>query len=68
MRQYPVGSPASVLAGNTVALVGLFSAKDKQFAATLDAVAASVEAHGGRVVSRHVPRRVCDVDVVNLLA
>ncbi|WP_167666876.1 HflX-like GTP-binding protein [Micromonospora narathiwatensis] len=38
-------------------LVGLFSAKDKEFGAKLDRLAASVKAHGGRVVSRHVQRR-----------
>lgn len=40
-----------------MALVGLFSAKDKDFGAKLDVLAASVEVHGGRVVSRHIQRR-----------
>ncbi|MET8283141.1 hypothetical protein [Micromonospora sp. NPDC005174] len=40
-----------------MALVGLFSAKDKEFGSELDALAASVEGHGGRVVCRHVQRR-----------
>lgn len=46
-----------MLAGVDVLLVGLFSAKDKEFGAKLDLLAASVKAHGGRVVSRHVQRR-----------
>lgn len=46
-----------MLAGADVVLVGLFSAKDKESGAKLDLLAASVEAHGGRVVSRHVQRR-----------
>lgn len=57
MRRDPTGPPASVLAGVDVLLVGLFSAKDKEFGAKLDLLAASVKAHGGRVVSRHVQRR-----------
>lgn len=40
-----------------MALVGLFSAKDKEFGSTLDLLASSVAAHGGRVVGRHVQRR-----------
>lgn len=46
-----------MLAGANVVLVGLFSAKDKESGAKLDLLAASVEAHGGQVVSRHVQRR-----------
>ncbi|MGC4848388.1 hypothetical protein ACLQ3F_14210 [Micromonospora sp. DT15] len=46
-----------MLAGAEVALVGLFSAKDKEFESTLDLLASLVEAHGGRVVGRHVQRR-----------
>jgi 50S ribosomal subunit-associated GTPase HflX len=46
-----------MLAGTDVALVGLFSARDREVGAKLDVLAASVEAHGGRVVSRHVQRR-----------
>ncbi|MEH0934652.1 hypothetical protein [Micromonospora psammae] len=38
-------------------LVGLFSAKDREFGAKLDLLAASVAARGGRVVGRHVQRR-----------
>ncbi|MEU4712470.1 hypothetical protein AB0F73_02195 [Micromonospora purpureochromogenes] len=57
MRRFPTEPPTSVLAGTDVALVGLFSAKDKKFGAKLDLLAASAEAHGGRVVSRHVQRR-----------
>ncbi|MEU8211745.1 hypothetical protein AB0B85_21395 [Micromonospora sp. NPDC049044] len=57
MRRSPVQPPISVLADTGVALVGLFSAKDKEFGAMLDVLAASVEAHGGRVVGRHVQRR-----------
>ncbi|GAA5198213.1 hypothetical protein GCM10023322_71080 [Rugosimonospora acidiphila] len=57
MRRYSTEASASVLAGADVALVGLFSAKDKAFSEKLDLLAGSVEAHGGRVVSRHVQRR-----------
>jgi 50S ribosomal subunit-associated GTPase HflX len=57
VRRDPTGPPACVLAGADVVLVGLFSAKDKEFGAKLDLLAASVKAHGGRVVSRHVQRR-----------
>lgn len=57
VRQYPIGPPTSVLAGTDVALVGLFSVKEKDSDARLHVLAASVEAHGGRVVSRHVQRR-----------
>ncbi|MEU7776652.1 hypothetical protein ACIP95_21855 [Micromonospora parva] len=46
-----------MLAGTDVALVGLFSAKDKEFESKLDLLAGLVEARGGRVVSRHVQRR-----------
>ncbi|MFB6395887.1 hypothetical protein [Polymorphospora lycopeni] len=46
-----------MLAGADVLLVGLFSAKDREFGAKLDRLAASVTAHGGRVVGRHVQRR-----------
>ncbi|SDY90517.1 hypothetical protein SAMN05421684_2208 [Asanoa ishikariensis] len=46
-----------MLASTDVALVGLFSAKDRAYGARLDVLAANVEAHGGRVVSRHVQRR-----------
>lgn len=53
VRRYPT----SMLAGADVTLVGLFPAKDKEFGVKLDLLAASVEAHGGRVVSRHVQRR-----------
>ncbi|MEU4774081.1 hypothetical protein [Micromonospora sp. NPDC023644] len=57
MRRHPTEPPTFVLAGADVALVGLFSAKDKEFSAKLDVLAASVQARGGRVVSRHVQRR-----------
>ncbi|MBM0226687.1 hypothetical protein [Micromonospora sp. ATA51] len=57
MQRDPTGPPTSVLASADVVLVGLFSAKDKEFEATLDLLAASVRAYGGRVVSRHVQRR-----------
>ncbi|MFG3704724.1 hypothetical protein ACGF7U_08315 [Micromonospora sp. NPDC047670] len=57
MRRDSTGPPTSILAGADVVLVGLFSAKDKEFGAKLDRLAASVKAHGGRVVSRHVQRR-----------
>jgi hypothetical protein len=40
-----------------VVLVGLFSAKDKQYGRALDLVAAEVVARGGRVVGRYVQRR-----------
>jgi 50S ribosomal subunit-associated GTPase HflX len=40
-----------------VVLVGLFSAKDKQYGRALDLLAAEVAARGGRVVGRHVQRR-----------
>jgi 50S ribosomal subunit-associated GTPase HflX len=40
-----------------VALVGLFSGKNKHFVATLDQLSASLEARGARVVARHVQRR-----------
>ncbi|MEU1242698.1 hypothetical protein ABZ388_20295 [Micromonospora parva] len=46
-----------MLAGTDVALVGLFSAKDKEFESKLDLLAGLVEARGGRVVSRYVQRR-----------
>ncbi|MEU7610637.1 hypothetical protein [Micromonospora sp. NPDC049204] len=46
-----------MLAGADVALVGLFSAKDREFADQLDLLATLVETHGGHVVSRHVQRR-----------
>jgi 50S ribosomal subunit-associated GTPase HflX len=45
------------VAGADVMLVGLFSAKDKEFDAKLDLLAASVETLGGRVVGRRVQRR-----------
>ncbi|MGW5559381.1 HflX-like GTP-binding protein [Micromonospora sp. NPDC003944] len=47
----------AVLTGADVALVGLFSAKDRKFAGKLDLLASLVEAHGGQVISRHVQRR-----------
>ncbi|MCG5435099.1 hypothetical protein [Micromonospora foliorum] len=46
-----------MLAGADVALVGLFSAKDKEFDSKLNLLASLVEAHGGQVVGRHVQRR-----------
>ncbi|WP_326551558.1 hypothetical protein [Micromonospora sp. NBC_01813] len=40
-----------------MAIVGLFSGKDKESGSKLERLAAAVEAHGGRIVSRHVQRR-----------
>src|SRR5688572_30495315 len=57
VRAYGTGPIAAELAGADVAIVGLFSGKDKAFGAKLDQLAAILEAHGGRVVSRHVQRR-----------
>ncbi|MEV6595811.1 hypothetical protein AB0M36_02995 [Actinoplanes sp. NPDC051346] len=55
MKQYRnLGDP---LAGADVVLVGLFSAKEKQFGVRLDELAALVEARGSRVVGRFVQRR-----------
>ena len=55
VKQYrSIGDP---LGGADVALIGLFSAKDKQYEARLDELAAMVEARGGRVVARLVQRR-----------
>ncbi|GAA2650478.1 HflX-like GTP-binding protein [Paractinoplanes durhamensis] len=45
------------LDGADVVIVGLFSAKEKDFELRLDRLAALVEACGGRVVGRHVQRR-----------
>lgn len=57
MRQHKGRSAATALVGADVALVGLFSGKDRHVAATLDRLAATVEAHGARVVGRYVQRR-----------
>lgn len=57
MRWYGTEAGATALTGADVAVVGLFSGKDKTFGAKLDQLTASVEALGGRVVSRHVQRR-----------
>jgi 50S ribosomal subunit-associated GTPase HflX len=48
---------ADPLDGADVALVGLFSAKEKQYVARLDELAALAEARGSRVVGRYVQRR-----------
>jgi 50S ribosomal subunit-associated GTPase HflX len=45
------------LMGAEVLLVGLFSAKDTDLDARLDRLTSAVEAHGARVVGRHVQRR-----------
>jgi GTP-binding GTPase N-terminal len=57
VRRYRTGPPTAVLAGADVMIIGLFSAKDRAFTATLDLLAATVRAHGGRVVGRCVQRR-----------
>jgi 50S ribosomal subunit-associated GTPase HflX len=49
--------PCRVLADADVVLVGLFSAKDAEYETKLDLLAALVETHGGRIVSRHIQRR-----------
>lgn len=55
MKQYPNrGHP---LDGAAVVLIGLFSAKEKEYEVRLDELAARVEARGGRVVDRYVQRR-----------
>ncbi|WP_433388732.1 hypothetical protein [Micromonospora sp. KLBMP9576] len=55
MKQYRERVPP--LDGADVVLVGLFSANEKQYEVRLDALAALVEAGGGRVVGRYVQRR-----------
>lgn len=57
MRRDRSGSAGQPLAGADVLLVGLFSAKDREFGRKLDDLAAVVKANGGRVVGRHVQRR-----------
>jgi 50S ribosomal subunit-associated GTPase HflX len=55
VKQYrDLGDP---LDGADVVLIGLFSAKEKQYEARLDEFAGLVEARGGRVVARYVQRR-----------
>jgi 50S ribosomal subunit-associated GTPase HflX len=55
VRQYQNASDP--LDGADVVLVGLFPAREQQYDARLDELAALVEARGGRVVGRHVQRR-----------
>ena len=57
MRRYETGLATSALADANVALIGLFSGKDKDFGTRLDQLASLVAARGGRVVGRHVQRR-----------
>lgn len=45
------------LDGADVVIVGLFSAKDREYEVRLDELAVLVEAGGGRVVGRYVQRR-----------
>jgi 50S ribosomal subunit-associated GTPase HflX len=45
------------LKGADVVVIGLFSAKEKDYEVRLDELAALAEARGGRVVGRHVQRR-----------
>ncbi|BFU43885.1 hypothetical protein [Krasilnikovia sp. MM14-A1004] len=45
------------LNGADVVVVGLFSAKERDYEVRLDELAAVVEARGGRVVGRYVQRR-----------
>lgn len=55
MKQYRnLGDP---LDGADVVLIGLFSAKEKQYDVRLDELAALAEARGSRVVGRYVQRR-----------
>lgn len=55
MKQYRnVGDP---LDGADVVVIGLFSAREKQYEAKLDELAALAEARGSRVVGRYVQRR-----------
>ncbi|WBB69156.1 hypothetical protein [Micromonospora sp. WMMD812] len=55
MKQYRnVGDP---LDGADVVLIGLFSAKEKQYEVRLDELAALAEGRGSRVVGRYVQRR-----------
>lgn len=55
MKRYrSLGHP---LDGADVVVVGLFSAKDRDWEEQLDDLAALVGAHGGRVVGRHRQRR-----------
>ncbi|WP_211216047.1 hypothetical protein [Catelliglobosispora koreensis] len=55
MKQYRNRDGA--LNGADVVIVGLFSAKDREYEARLDELADLVEARGGRVVGRFVQRR-----------
>ncbi|MEV4466845.1 hypothetical protein AB0J51_24865 [Micromonospora echinofusca] len=55
MKQYR--DPGNPLDGADVVLIGLFSAKEKQYGSRLDALAALAEARGSRVVGRYVQRR-----------
>jgi 50S ribosomal subunit-associated GTPase HflX len=57
VRQDESGSAIPALAAANVALVGLFSGKDGTYGDRLDRLGSLVEAHGGRVVARHVQRR-----------
>jgi 50S ribosomal subunit-associated GTPase HflX len=50
-------APIRSLAGADIVVVGYFSAKQKDYAALMDAAAAEVTARGARVVGRLVQRR-----------
>lgn len=55
MKQYR--NLAHPLDGADVVLVGLFSAKEKDYEVRLDELTAVAEAHGARVIGRFVQRR-----------
>lgn len=57
MSRRPAPKPVRLPPGGVVVLVGLFSAKDRSADTTMDALAASVQAHGARVAARVVQRR-----------
>ncbi|MGW9436662.1 HflX-like GTP-binding protein [Streptomyces sp. NPDC055607] len=60
-RARGTGGPADVppfdVTGSDVVLVGYFSARQRDFAALMDAAAAELAARGARVVARAVQRR-----------
>jgi hypothetical protein len=64
----PTWDDVGVIVGRTVVLVGLFSAKDRDYRDRLDALQARVTALGGAVLDRFVQRRGVSYGGVRLMS